>query len=102
MTRRAVNRVPFAKTVIAITVLFGIGLALGGIDFFLASRGIGKSADKFGVGPLDSLALGILLLSTIGLIVTIAAWLIAAVIRHFTSRGNGPNPFFDDTDDTQR
>lgn len=81
----------FAKTAIFFAVAFSIGVGLCGLDFFLASRGIRSShGGEIGVGPLDVPSLLIMLLSGIGLIVSLIAWFIAAIVFGITHRSDPP------------
>jgi len=79
------KRFPFAKLVVVMTVGLLVGAGLCGLDFALAAHGIGKSTQEFGVGPLDGVALVVMVLSAAGLGLSLAAWLLAAI---FGSRGS--------------
>ena len=57
MSEPSVSRISFAKVVVVLAVVFGIGVGLCGLDIFLASKGIGKSTEEFGVGPLDGVSI---------------------------------------------
>lgn len=71
-------------------IIFAAGLLLGfglcGLDYFLASRGIGKSTQEFGVGPLDGVSLLTMGLSALGLVLTVIAWVVASVLRAVVRR----------------
>jgi hypothetical protein len=79
------KRFSFAKlvTVMAVSVLVGIGLC--GLDFALAGHGIGKSTQEFGVGPLDAISLVVMGLSAVGLVISLAAWLLTVSLRSMRS-----------------
>ena len=77
MSQSPTRHFPFAKIVIFFAVTFGIGVGLCGLDFFLAAHHIGK-VEGYGVGPLDGPSILIMLLSGIGLILTIMAWVISS------------------------
>ncbi len=87
MSKPQARGFPFAKIVVILAAAFGIGVGLCGLDFFLAAKGIGKSTEEFGVGPLDSVSLLVMLLSLGGLILTLIAWAIAAAVTALRSSG---------------
>ena len=67
-----------AFALFAVGLLLGIGLC--GLDYFLASRGIGKNTEEFGVGPLDGPSLITMAISALGLLITVVAWLLSLLI----------------------
>jgi hypothetical protein len=80
MSKPLVDRIPFAKIVVALAVAFGLGLGLCGLDFFLLVRGGGTHTQGFGVGAVGVLSLTVLSLSAIGLVVTVILWVVLAVV----------------------
>lgn len=80
-------------------VLFAVGLLLGfglcGLDYLLASHGIGKSHEEFGVGPLDGLSLFTMGLSFLGLVLTFVVWIVTTIVGAITNRE--PTHLFDRT-----
>jgi len=80
------KRFPFAKLVVVMAVGFLVGAGLCGLDIALAAHGIGKSTEEFGVGPLDSVSLAVMVLSAAGLVLSLAAWLLAAIFRSIRPR----------------
>jgi hypothetical protein len=76
----------FLKFVILFVVGFSIGVGLCGLDFWLASKGIGKSTQEFGVGPLDGISLMTMFFSALGLILTLIIGLFTAIIRGMASK----------------
>lgn len=78
MSPRTTRHFPFAKIATFFAAAFCIGVGLCGLDFFLAAHHIGK-VEGYGVGPLDGPSILVMLLSGIGLILTIMAWVIASV-----------------------
>src|SRR6202790_3349806 len=81
-TRKRVN---FPAIVAIFASGFGVGVGLCGLDYLLASNGIGKSTEEFGVGPLDGVSLVVMLLSALGLVFTLIAWVVAAIVRSASS-----------------
>ena len=80
------------------------GLGLCGLDYLLASNGIGKSTEEFGVGPLDGVSLVVMILSAFGMVITLIVWIIAAILG---SVGLGrvsdePQRQFEDKDDEDK
>ena len=73
------NRFPFAKLVAFMAVGFLVGLGLCGLDYVLAANGIGKSHEEFGVGPLDGISLVVMVLSALGLALSLVAWVLASI-----------------------
>lgn len=79
------KRSAFAPLVVIFAAGLLLGMGLCGLDYFLASRGIGKSTEEFGVGPLDGVSLIVMFLSALGLGITLAAWVVAAIFKSLTS-----------------
>jgi|SRR5947209_3567814 hypothetical protein len=65
---------------------FGIGVGLCGLDYLLASHGIGKSTEEFGVGPLDGVSLFVMSLSALGLVITVIVWIASSLYERFAKR----------------
>ena len=101
MSRPQGSGFPFAKIVVVLALALIAGLGLCGLDYLLASRGIGKSTQEFGVGPLDGISLVVMFLSACGLVIMLIAWMVGAAIGSF-GRGpdSEPQELFDDKDDT--
>jgi len=74
-------RSTFSKLVIIFAGGLLLGIGLCGLDYFLASRGIGKSTEEFGVGPLDGVSLLAMCLSALGLVFTVIAWVATQIVR---------------------
>ena len=90
MSEPSVSRISFAKVVVVLAVVFGIGVGLCGLDIFLASKGIRKSTEEFGVGPLDGVSIVVMVVSALGLVITVIAWIGAAIFKGSgAGRGNG-------------
>jgi hypothetical protein len=80
------KRFSFAKLVVVMVIGLLVGAGLCGLDFALAAHGIGKSTQEFGVGPLDSVSLVVMVLSAAGLVLSLAAWLLAVIFGSTGSR----------------
>ena len=81
MSDPTVKRFPFAKIVAVIAVSLLVGVGLCGLDYALATNGIGKSHEEFGVGPLDGVSLVVMAFSAVGLVLSLIAWGLAAIVR---------------------
>jgi cellulose synthase/poly-beta-1,6-N-acetylglucosamine synthase-like glycosyltransferase len=91
----------FAKVTILFAVAFVIGVGLCGLDYVLASNGIGKSTEEFGVGPLDGLSILVMVFSAIGLALTLFVWFIVTVVTRFSKTTSEPQKLFDEKDETK-
>jgi hypothetical protein len=94
-------RSSFPKVVAVFAVALGIGVGLCGLDYLLASKGIGKSTQEFGVGPLDGVSLVVMFFSVLGLALTLVAWVVVAIVKSSTSKpaDREPTRRFDKEDD---
>jgi hypothetical protein len=81
MSDPTVKRFPFAKIVIVMAVCFLVGVGLCGLDYALGARGIGGSHEEFSVGPLDGVSLAVMAFSLLGLVLSLIAWGLAAIVR---------------------
>jgi hypothetical protein len=87
MSDPAKNRFPFAKIVAVMAVCFLVGVGLCGLDYALGTHGIGKTNEEFNVGPIDGLSLAVMAFSAVGLVLSVIAWALAAIIRGARSQG---------------
>ena len=101
MNQSQAKPISFAKVVVIFAVALGVGIGLCGLDFLLASKGIGKSTVEYGVGPLDEISLIIMFLSAVGLVITTFLWVVAAIVGSAISIRKSPDPqrLFDATQD---
>ncbi len=91
---------PFAKIVVVLALAFITGIGLCGLDYFLGSKGIGRSGgQEFSVGPLDAVSLIVMILSLAGLVLMLIAWAISAAVGSFSRENNAPQKLFDEKDD---
>jgi hypothetical protein len=86
--------------VLALAFIAGVGLC--GLDFFLANKGIGKSTEELGVGPLDNISLIVMLLSLVGLVIALLAWAVNGIIRAFRRGDNGAQKLLDKKDEKDK
>jgi hypothetical protein len=99
MTSSRGSGFPFAKIVVVLALAFIAGIGLCGLDYFLASQGIGKSTQEFGVGPLDAVSLVVMVLSLAALVLMLIAWAISAAVGGFSRGAMDTQKPFDEKDD---
>jgi hypothetical protein len=89
-----VERIPFAKIVAVLAIVFGISLGLCGVTYVaaVAAKG-GDFVVIFGVIELAGMAL-----SAAGLVLTLIVWVILAIAANFTRESSG-EPSDDPADD---
>jgi hypothetical protein len=95
MSERLVDRVPFAKIVIGLAVVFFVSLGLCGITFVLSSGG------HYGLASLAILELLAMALSAAGLLLTVIVWVTLIAVGSFGEKVSQPQKLFDDEDDTK-
>ncbi|HWE86751.1 MAG TPA: hypothetical protein VG267_17535 [Terracidiphilus sp.] len=84
------DRSIFAKIVLVLALVFLCGVGLCGLDFALAARGIGKSTQEFGVGPLDAVSLAAMALSALALLLTLGVWICVAIVKGIKGQSKEP------------
>lgn len=88
------DRFPFAKIVTVLSIAFGIGLGLCGLSAILPSTG-----EEFHTNWLSLPSLLIMVLSFLGLIVTLFVWIIASAIGGFSAKDSDPQTLFGNSND---
>lgn len=94
MSKPLVDRIPFAKIVTVLAIAFGIGLGLCGLSAVLPSSGEG-----FHLNPLSLPSVLIMVLSFLGLIMTLIVWIITRAIGGFSAKGSSPQTLFGNSDE---
>lgn len=84
MTEPLVRRIPFVKIVIILAVTFGIGFGMCGLSVFVAGAMHNSRSSGNALAILMIVDAAVILLSAIGLVVTILLW----VILSLTSRAS--------------
>jgi membrane protein implicated in regulation of membrane protease activity len=99
MSKRLVDRIPFAKIITVLAIVFGISLGLCGVTFVL-SMGGGRSGGGFfvGLGILELVALGV---SMAGLLLTLLVFVTLSIFGGFSEKVSQPQKLFDQEDDTK-
>jgi hypothetical protein len=97
MKKRLVDSFPFTRVVTVCAVALAIGLGLCGLSAVFSFSSI-RPASLF-IGP----SLVLIVLSFLGMLVTLLAWVIAGAIDALSGRSHsGPQTLFGDSDDDPR
>lgn len=93
-----VDRVNFAKIITILAIVFGVSLGLCGLTYAASIKvpGDGQWIIIFGI-----LELAAILLSAIGLVITVIVWIVASATGYRGS-SNDPQKLFDDSDDEKQ
>jgi protein-S-isoprenylcysteine O-methyltransferase Ste14 len=95
MRERLVDRIPFAKIVIGLAIVFLVSLGLCGLTLVL-SEGVSSNFASLGIVELFAMAL-----SAVGLILTTIVWVTLAAVGSFGKKVSQPQKLFDEGDDTK-
>ena len=96
MSERLVDRIPFAKIVTVLAIVFGISLGLCGVTFAL-SAGSGQGGGFFmGLGILELVALGV---SMAGLVLACVVWVTLSIFGSFSEKVSQPQKLYEEVDD---
>lgn len=87
------DRSLLAKTVTVFAIAFGIGLGLCGLSYVLPS-----SDEEFHTDWLSGVSLLIIVLSFLGLVVTLPIWAIRGIIGSSTEKTSGAQTLFGDSE----
>lgn len=99
MSKPLVERFPYAKVVTVLASVFGVALGLCGVTWIASTRLPGDGSIVMTIGFLE---LAVIVLSSIGLVVTVIAWILANAFGNFTPGGNDPQKLFDSSADDER
>jgi len=98
MSERLVDRIPFAKIVTVLAIVFGVSLGLCGVTFFLSSAGNNASGIFVGLGILELTAIA---LSFAGLVLTLVMLVTLSIFGRFSGKVSQPQKLFGAEDDTK-
>jgi membrane protein implicated in regulation of membrane protease activity len=98
MSERLVDRIPFAKIVTVLAIVFGISLGLCGVTFIFSSGGGSGSGFFIGLGMLELVALGV---SMAGLLLTLLVFVTLSIFGGFSEKVSQPQKLVDEGDDTK-
>jgi len=100
MTKPLVNRIPFAKIVIGLVIVFILSLGLCGVSVVVALQpGMPHRWARL-VNQAAGLDMVVLVLSAFGLVVTVIAWVVLAIVRSSVRKVSQPQNLSGGTDDT--
>ena len=91
---RLLEHINFAKVAIVLALVFVVALGLCGLTGYIGSKPGASGATL----PLGILELVAMILSAVGLMVTLVAWVIVSILRTFGYKEHEPQRLFDDTD----
>lgn len=91
------DRIPFAKIVTILAIVFGVSLGLCGLTYAASTR---STADGGYVIALGLIELAAMALSLLGLIGTILLWVATSIFGSLSLTRNDPQKLFDNSDDS--
>ena len=91
------DRSRFAKTVTVLAVVFGIGLGLCGLSYVLPS-----SDNEFHTNWLSGVSLLVIVLSFLGLVVSLIIWAIRGIIGSSTERTSATQTLFGSSEEEHK
>jgi hypothetical protein len=86
------DRIPFAKIVTILAIVFVVSLGLCGLTYAAST---GTSGDGGYVIALGLIELAAMALSLLGLIVTALVWLVKAILESLSPNNGNPQKLFD-------
>jgi len=95
MNKPLVDRIPFAKIVTVLAIVFGVSLGLCGLTFVVSSGGSNGGGFIWGLGWLEFAAMAI---SATGMVLTVVVWVILSAVSSFGSKASQPQKLFDEED----
>jgi len=98
MNERLVNRIPFARIVTVLAIVFGISLGLCGLTFVISSGGNIGGDSLFTLGMLE---LAALVGSATGLVLTLVVFVTLAVIGRFSKKVSQSENLTEEENDTK-
>jgi hypothetical protein len=88
---RLLERINFPKVVTILASTFGIALGACGLTALASSRITGGGGFLL---PLAFIELGVMILSAVGLVLTVLVWIIASILGYTGSHGSEPQQLF--------
>jgi hypothetical protein len=103
MSRPLVDRIPFAKIVTILAIVFGVALGLCGATLGLANSRSDFifAKDQFLI-PAGIIEIIVMALSAVGLLVTVIAWVVLGITSGFSRSGAEPQKLFDDENEPRK
>jgi hypothetical protein len=102
VSKPLIDRIPFARILIGLTIVFVLSLGLCGLGFVSSWQGEDMPSR---LSPLMSQAwrldVLVMVLSALGVVVTGVAWVVAAIVGSSLAKASEPQNLFDEGDDTK-
>jgi hypothetical protein len=105
MKDRLIDRLPFAKIVVVLAIVFGVAVGLCGLNLALTTSGAFNSGGQFATTILigsGMLEVGVMLLSGVGLLLTVVVWVFASAVGGASKDDLEPQKLFVEKDDQDR
>ena len=97
MSERLIDRIPFAKIITVLAIVFGVSLGLCGVTIVFASSGIAKDNILASFGILALIAIAV---SITGLLLTLLVFVTLSIFRAFGEKVSQPSIVPEAEDDT--
>jgi hypothetical protein len=98
MSKPLVDRIPFARIVTVLAIVFGVSLGLCGMTWIISSGNGSGVGLLIGLGMLELVAMA---LSAAGLVLTLVVWVILAAIGSFGKNASQPQKLFGEEDEPE-
>jgi uncharacterized membrane protein len=98
MSERLVDRIPFAKIITVLAIVFGLSLGLCGVTFVLSMGGGRGGGFLVGLGILELIAI---VLSAVLVALTLVVLVTLLIFGSFSEKASQPQKLFDEEDDTK-
>jgi hypothetical protein len=104
MSKPLVDRIPFAKIMIVLVIVFGVSLGLCGVSAALGIAGSSHMRNSGGqlLGFSFVIEIIAIVLSSVGLVVTVIAWVILSIAGNSSRNDPAPRQLLDDPDDRDK
>ena len=99
MSKPLVKRIPFAKIVTVLAVAFGVSLGLCGLTAVFRS---GMTGIQYLFASMAMIELGVMVLSAVGLLITVAVWVVLSLVGGSSRKYSEIQRLFDDSDDEKK
>ncbi len=96
MTRRLIDRIPIAKTIKMLVIVFGGSFGLCCLSVILAISHLLKPQPGDLLIGLGMIGFYGMVCAMTGILITLVLWAIVAMINNFTHQSDGPQKLFDD------
>lgn len=94
---RLLERINFPKVVTVLAITFGVAIGACGLTALGSAKGGGNYLVTLGL-----IELAVILLSALGLIVTVIVWIVASLLGQTGYKGSEPQRLFNDSDKDDR